>query len=120
MSAPLSWSFVGAQLVGQADYPPFLMQVQEHAAPFGRSLRTRRRAGAAIAAQRVQRVAGEALGVDAHENVFAVAHVAHDQRDVGDVVDSGFVRDATELTELGRQIELRDAVDELSCASGRR
>ena len=47
--------------------------------------------GAAVAAQRVEDVAGQALGVDADEDVLAVADVAVDERDVLDAVDGGAV-----------------------------
>ena len=64
---------VRAQLVSKADAAPFLTKVEEDAAPFfGDHLHGTVALRRAIAANRVQRVAGEALGVDAHEHVLAV------------------------------------------------
>ena len=62
---------------------PFLIQIQQHAAPFLRdALHRRLELRAAIAADRMQHVAGQALRVDADEHVLAVADVAADQRHV--------------------------------------
>jgi hypothetical protein len=94
------------------------MQVQQHAAAFGRDQGECRIAlRRAVAAHRMQRVAGETLAVDAHEHVFAVADIAHHHRDVRDAID---LDDSYAMPRnspvRGRQIELRDARDELLVA----
>ena len=64
---------VGADLVEQADAAALLAQVDQHAAALGSDRRERGIAlGAAVAAQRVERVAGEALGVHPHQHRRAV------------------------------------------------
>ena len=74
---------VRADLVGEPDPAPFLAQV-EHDPP-----RLRAHVGeteleliAAIAAERAERVAGEALRVEAHRDVVGSPHVAADDREV--------------------------------------
>ena len=86
---PLVLQLVGADLVGQADAAPFLVQVQQHAAALlGDPLHRRVELRAAVAARRVEDVAGQAARVDAHQHVLAVADLALDQRDVGLAVDA--------------------------------
>src|SRR4029077_12093665 len=84
----LALQLVGANLVGETDAAPFLIEIQQDAASFlpdaihrGRELR------AAIATDRVQDIAGEALRVHASEDVGAVADVAEHERDVLLLVD---------------------------------
>ena len=63
---------VGAQLVEQADPAPLLGEVEQHALALALDLR--QRGGellAAVAAQAVEDVAGQALAVDAHQHVLA-------------------------------------------------
>ena len=63
---------VGAQLVEQADAAALLGEVEQHAAALVLDHRERRlELLAAVAAQRVEDVAGQALGVHAHEHVVA-------------------------------------------------
>ena len=85
---------VGAQLVEQADAAPLLGEVEQHALAL---LLDHRQRGlellAAVAAQRVEDVAGEALGVDAHEDVLRAGDLALDHRDVVLVVDQRAVAD---------------------------
>ena len=89
---PLVLQLVGANLVGQADAAPFLVQVQQHAAPFGGDpLHRRVELRAAVAARRVEHVAGQALRVHAHQHVLAVADVAAHERDVRLAVDQALV-----------------------------
>ena len=66
---------VGAELVDQADAAAFVTGgVDEHAAPLGGDHpQPGSQLDAAVAAQRSERVAGEALGVEADEHVVAVA-----------------------------------------------
>ena len=68
---------------------------------------------AAVAAQRVEDVAGEALGVDPDQDVLGAGHVALDHRDVVLVVDQGAVADGGELPEGGRQLGRDDPLDQL-------
>jgi hypothetical protein len=68
---------------------------------------------AAVAAQRVEDVAGEALGVHAHQYVLAAVDLALDERDVrlaGQRLAEG---NCGELAVRGREPHLRDALDEL-------
>ena len=95
-----------------------LGEVEQHAEALG--LDPPQRVGellAAVAAQRVEDVAGEALGVHAHHHGLAALgrrrDVALDQRDVVLVVDQRAVADHVELAVLGRQVRLGDALDEL-------
>ena len=89
------------------------MEVEEHAAACARDDVQRavalRGAVAALAAERVSR---ETLGMDAHVDVFAVADVAHHERDVTRAVDERFVRMTDELAEARRHLERRDALHE--------
>ena len=63
---------VGAQLVQQADAAALLGEVEQHALALALDHRQRRfELLAAVAAQRVEDVAGEALRVHAHEHVGA-------------------------------------------------
>src|SRR5579885_3738687 len=60
--------FVGAQFVQQTDAAPFLMLVDEQSASFpGNPLQGNLELRAAIATQAVEYIAGETLGVNAHE-----------------------------------------------------
>ena len=67
---PLLLELVGAQLVEQADPAALLGEVEQHAAALALDHRQRRlELLAAVAAQRVEDVAGQALGVHADEHV---------------------------------------------------
>ena len=60
-----------------------LRHVEEHAALLGGDARERLlELLAAVAAERVEDVAGQALGVDADEHVLLAVHLALDERDV--------------------------------------
>ena len=52
---------------------------------------------AAVAAQRAEHVAGEALGVHAHQHVLLAGDVALDERHVMRAVDDRLVADRLEL-----------------------
>ena len=68
---PFLLQLVGAQLVQQADPAALLAEVQQHAATLALDHRQRRlELLAAIAAQRVEHVAGQALGVHTDEHVL--------------------------------------------------
>ena len=113
---------VGAQLVEQADAAPLLGEVDEHAAALALDHRQRRlELLAAVAAQRVEDVAGQALRVHAHEHVVGARDVALDERDVVLVVDQRAVADDLEVAEGGGQRRRRRrARRACRCAGGRR
>ena len=67
---PAVLQLVGVELVEQADPAALLGEVEQHAAALALDHRQRRlELLAAVAAQRVEDVAGQALGVHAHEHV---------------------------------------------------
>ena len=104
---------VGAQLVQQADAAALLGEVEQHAPALLLDRRQRRlELLAAVAAQRVEDVAGEALGVDADQHVLGAGDLALDHRDVVLVVHQRAVADGGELAELGRQLGGDDALDQ--------
>ena len=104
---------VGLELVQQADAAALLGQVEQHAGALALDHRQRRlELLAAVAAQRVEDVAGQALRVDAHEDVGRARDVALDQRHVVLGVDQRAVADGGELAEAGRQPRLHHALDE--------
>src|SRR3954447_9378398 len=94
---------VGADLVTDADAATLVAaEVHDAAHAFlgdhlerGRELRT------AIAAQRPEHVAGEALAVHAHEHVLLALHVAAHEGEVLIAVEHRLERDAAELAEFG-------------------
>src|SRR3954468_11314817 len=101
---------VGADLVGQADAAPLLVEVEEHAAAFGgdpchRGVELR----AAVAPRRVEDVPGQAPRVHAHHDVLAVAEIAVDKRDVRFAVDPALEREHTEIADAGRERRRGDA-----------
>ena len=111
---PLLLQLVGAQLVEQPDAAPLLAEVEQHAPALGLDHRQRRlELLAAVAAQRVEDIAGEALGVHAHEHVLRSLDVALDERDVVLAVEHRAVADRDEVAERRRQPGRDDALDEL-------
>jgi hypothetical protein len=98
----------------QADAAPLLPQVDDDAAAGllddGHGLHELQ---ATVAAQRVEDVAGEALGVHAHQDRPVTGDVAHDQGQVDAVVNRGLIGDRRELAELGGQPGVGDAPHEL-------
>ena len=68
---------------------------------------------AAVAAQRAEDVAGQALGVDPHQHVLGPGHVAHDEGQVLLVVEHGLVDEGAELAALGRDARLGDEAHQL-------
>src|SRR5258705_3174816 len=110
---PLVPRLVRADLVGEADAAPFLVQVQQDAAPFRGDTRHRRlELRAAVAARGVKDVAGQALRMHPDEHVLALADVAAHQRDVGHVVDGVLVGEDLEVAVLGWQLRVRGTLDE--------
>ena len=115
---PLLLEPVGAQLVQQADAAPLLGEVEQHAAPLLVDAQHRvLELLAAVAAQRVEDVAGEALGVHAHEHVLLARDLAPDHRHVVLVVHERAVADHVEVAELRGQLGLDHALDELVVAA---
>ena len=110
---PVLLELVGAQLVEQPDPAALLREIEQDAGALALDHRQRRlELLAAIAAQRVEDVARQALGVDAHEHVVAARDVALDHRHVVLVVDERPVADRGELAERGRQLRRHDPLDE--------
>ena len=80
---PLLLQLVRLELVEQADAASLLRHVEEHAAVLGGDAAEREvELLAAVAAQRVEDVAGEAFGVDADEHVLRAVDVAVHEREV--------------------------------------
>jgi hypothetical protein len=107
---PRFLQLVGHDLAGQADAAPLLVeQVEEHAALFAADhLHRPLQLLAAVAAQRAEGVAGQALRMDAHQDRLLAAQVALGQGDVGlllDLVDEGL---DGEVAPARRQARLRD------------
>src|SRR6185436_8897782 len=74
---PLVLKLVRANLVGEPDSAPLLVQVQQHPSPLGCNATHRRvELRTAIAARRVEDVARQAARVHAHEHTFTVAEIA--------------------------------------------
>ena len=87
---PLVLEPVGPQLVGQADRPALVpADIQDDAASLvADHLHRRVQLLAAVAPERAEHVAGQALRVHAREHVGAVADVAEHHRDMGASVDA--------------------------------
>ena len=62
--------------------------------------------GPAVAATGAEHVAGQALAVHPDEHVLLPGGLAHDEGQVGLVVDDALVGDAAEVAVLGRQASL--------------
>ena len=109
---------IGFQLIDQSDAPAFLAHVEENAPAFGVDLgHGSGQLFAAVAAARAEYVAGQAFGVDAAEQVFAVADVAFDE---GDVVFARLVVDVAvnlEFAEFRRHFSDGFADDVLVVAA---
>ena len=94
---PAVLQLVGAELVEQPDPAALLRQVQQHAAALALDLRQcRLELLAAVAAQRVEDIAGQALRVHADEHVVPPRDSPLDQRDVVLVVHQRAVSRTTE------------------------
>ena len=114
MSRPVRLQLVRAELVQEADSAAFLAHVQDDAAPLGLDAGERLlELLAAVAEQRVEDVAGQALGVHADEDVLGALDVALHERDVLLVGQELPIRDRLELAVLGREPHRDDALDEL-------
>src|SRR6185436_20758908 len=111
---PCLLQLVGLQLVEEADASPFLRHVEEDTARLGRdALERELELVAAIAAERVEDVAGQALGVNADEHVLLAVDVALDERHVvlaGEGLAEG---DGDEITVRRREPDRSHPLDEL-------
>ena len=91
-----------------------LRHVEEHAALLGGDAAQREvELLAAVAAKRVEDVAGQALRVHAHEDVLGAVDVAAHEREMRPSRELLAIRDRDELAVLGRQLHVRRALDEL-------
>src|SRR6185369_16302408 len=101
---PAILQLVRLELVQQTDAPPFLVEVDDHAASVsGDHAHRFVQLPPAVTAQRVEDVAGETLRVHAGHDVLAVADLAVDQRDVLVIVDIVAIAHDLPLTVLRRQ-----------------
>ena len=83
MSAPLILQLVRLELVEQSDAAAFLVEIDDHAPALGGDhLHRPVQLPSAVAAQRMEDVAGETLGVHAHQHVRLPRHLTVDERDV--------------------------------------
>src|SRR5258708_11559268 len=104
---PLVLELVRPQLVDQADAPPLLAQVQDHA----RALGCDHLHGAvelllAVAPEAVEGVAGEALGVGPQQHRLVRSDLPHHQRHMGLAADAVLVAFDREEPELAWQLGL--------------
>jgi 2-desacetyl-2-hydroxyethyl bacteriochlorophyllide A dehydrogenase len=107
---------VREQLVDESDATTFVAgDVDEHPTSFCAD-RPQRLAqlNPAITTQRAEDIPGEAFGVEAGENVVAIADLAGDQRDI-DPTGGVFERAGLEQTERGRHRDVHD-LSEFGCA----
>ena len=104
---------VGADLVAEADAAALLAHVDEDPAPFGGDLLERQvHLFAAVAAHRVEDVAGNALRVHADEDGLGRRDVAADEGGVLVGIDRRAVSVKSEVAPLRRQDGGGDALDE--------
>ena len=94
---------VRAQLVSEADAAALVAaQVDDDPLPLGRDLRERAvELHAAVAPQRAEHVAGEALAVHPHEHVLLARHLAPHEREVLGVVEQRLEHVRGEVAVLG-------------------
>ena len=111
---------VGADLVADADAAALVAaQVDDDAeALVGDQLHGRVELHAAVAAQRAEHVAGEALAVHPHEHVVLALHRALHQRDVLLAVEQRLVHVAGEVAPLGGDAGLGDPLAPASRSGG--
>src|SRR3990170_1314262 len=104
---------VGAYLVTEADAAALLAHVDEHPATLGGdAVEGKLDLVATVAAQRVEDVAGDALGVNAHQDGFRRRDVTHHQGGVLVGVNVGAVGEEAELTAASGHSRLGDAVNQ--------
>ncbi len=106
--------FVRSDFVEQTDAAAFLLFVDHQAAAFGGDgFQGEFKLGAAIAAQAVKDVAGEALGMDADQNGFGRGQIAHHDGDRFLAAAFGCALETMnpEMAELGRKVGLGNLAD---------
>ncbi len=112
---PVVLEVVGAQLVGEADAPPLVAaEVDDHshaflADPAYRGFELR----AAVAAERAEHVAGQALAVHPDEHAVLGVHVSCDECEVLLAIEQRPEAVGGELAVLGRDARLCDPFHEL-------
>src|SRR5262245_1952163 len=105
---------VGAELVQEPDAPALLGHVQKHAVVLPADLSERLlELLAAVAAERVEDVAGQAFRVGAHEHALLAGGVAAHERDVLLAAQDLPICDRLELAVLRRHPHRDHALDEL-------
>ena len=105
---------IGAHLVGKADAAAFLAHVEHDALALCLDfLECERELVAAVAAHGAERIAREALRVDAHEHVLLAAHIALDDGNVALVVELVLVGVDAEVAVLAREVDVGDLVYEV-------
>src|SRR5258708_18034981 len=110
---PAILKLVCLELVEEADAPPFLVEIDDDPLSVGRDeLHRFHELPAAVAAERMEDVAGETLRVHPDERVFTRAKLAEDERDVLVVIDVVAVADDAPLAMFGRQPRFGHAMDE--------
>ena len=108
-SQPLDPELVCLELVEQPNAPPFLIEIDDHAAALGRDEVHRRiELPAAVTAQRLEDIAGETIRVDANQRVLAVSDLAVDERDMLLLVDVVLVADDPPRAMIRRQPRFGD------------
>ena len=112
--APLVLQRVGAHLVGEADAAAFLAHVEHDALPLCLDLlQGERELLAAVAAHGAERIAREALRVDAHEHILLAAHIALDDGDVALIVELVLIGVDAEVAVLAREVDVGDLMHEV-------
>ena len=118
--APLLLQPVGAHLVPETDAPALVApEVDDDALALRRDLGERGvELHAAVAPQRAEHVAGEALGVHPHEHVLLARDLAAHERDVLDVVEERPEHVRGEVAVLRRDPGLGDPLAPASPGAG--
>ena len=107
---PVGLELVGADLVAEPDPAPLLPEVEQHALPTAGDLGLRGlELLLAVALERAERLARQALGVHANDDPTAAANLAHDERHVvGREPELGVLR--VGLAFPAEDVHLKDAV----------
>src|SRR4051812_32331816 len=104
---------VRLELVQETDAASFLIEIDNDAASIGGDHpHGFMQLPSAVAAQRVEDIAGQALRVHAHQYFLAVGDVAVDERDMLVLIDVVAIADDLPGAMLRRQSSLGDAMDE--------
>ena len=96
---------------------PFLAHVKQNALARRVDFFQRRsKLVATIATQRAKRVARQAFGVDAHQNIFFTCHVAFNQREMTFAVERALVSLQSEVPVLAGEVDIGDLFNEFFSA----